>query len=165
MKLVNKMAAITVFAACICGTVRAGDANPIEMINEFGLIGCDSLIAETFEFALKSSDRLFSINAFDERANNSVYMDVTFGSPGYTIWQTAHFEKIGGYCYSTWRSMINEVGNCAGLLNKDKHFKYTNDSAGALWAKNKGGVQKIFIQAGDICNQIFVQSSKQKATR
>lgn len=165
MKPVNKIAAITVFAACICGTVHAGDANPIEMINKVGLVGCDSLIAETFEYALKSSDRLFSVNAFDERANNSVYMDVTFGGTGDTVWQTAHFEKIGGYCYSHSRTMIYEVGNCAGLLNKDKFFKYTDDSGGALWAKNKGGVQKVYIQAGNTCNQIYVQSNKQKATR
>lgn len=164
MKLV-KMATIAVFAACACGTAHAGEANPIKMANQVGFIGCDSLIAETFEHALKSSERRFSVDYFDETAKNSVDIYVTFGSTGDTVWQTAHFEKNGGYCYSVMRAMISEAGNCAGLLNKDQYFKYTDDSAGALWSKNKGGVNKLFIQSGNICNQIFAQSNKQKAAR
>jgi hypothetical protein len=156
------MATIGVFAACVYGTAHAGEANPIKMANAVGFIGCDSLIAETFKHAIKSSEARFSVDYFDGTAKNSVDVYVTFGSIGDTIWQTAHFEKNGGYCYSVERSMVSEVGNCADLLSKDQYFKYTEDSAGALWSKNKGGIKKIFIQSGNSCNQIYVESNKQK---
>lgn len=160
-----KMTAAAVFVTCFCGNVIAGDANPVEMARQVGFLGCDSLIAETFEQALKSSERRFSVNYFDETAKNSVDLYVTFGSPGDTVWQTAHFEKSGGNCYSVVRTMISEVGNCAGLLNKDEYFKYKTDSAGALWSENKGGVTKLFIQSGNACGQIFIKANKMKASR
>jgi hypothetical protein len=160
-----RIATAGIFAACLCGTAFAGDANPIEMANKVGFLGCDSLIAETFEHALKSSERRFSVDYFDETAKNSVDLIVTFGKTGDTVWQTAHFEKSGGYCFSTVRSMISEEGNCAGLLNKDQNFKYKDDSAGALWSENKGGVTKLFIQSGNACNQIFIKGNKQKIAR
>jgi hypothetical protein len=164
MKLI-KMATIGVFAACVYGTAHAGDATPIKMAHEVGFRGCDSLIAEAFNYAIKSSEARFAIDYFDETAKNSVNISVTFGSIDETNWQAAHFEKISGYCYSDERSMTSEVGNCADLLSKDQYFKYTDDSAGALWSKNKGGVKKIFIQSGNSCNQIFLKANKQKATR
>lgn len=160
-----KITTIGIFAACFCGVSIAGNANPIDMARQVGFVGCDALIAETFEHALKSQERRFSINYFDETASNSIDLYVTFGKTGDTVWQTAHFEKNGGYCYAVARGTISEEGNCAGLLNKDQHFKYVADSAGALWSKNKGGVQKLFIQSGNTCNQIFITSDKQKATR
>jgi len=61
--------------------------------------------------------------------------------------------------------MIAQEGNCAGMLNKDQDFKYKDDSAGALWSENKGGVIKLLIQSGNTCNQIFVRSNKQKITK
>ncbi|TXT23667.1 MAG: hypothetical protein FD134_1984 [Gallionellaceae bacterium] len=164
MKLL-RIATTGIFAASLYGTAFAGDANPIEMARQVGFVGCDSLIGSTFEQALKSSDRRFSVNYFDETAKTSIDLLVTFGKTGDTVWQTAHFEKNGGYCYSVVQSMIAEEGNCAGLLNKDQYFKYEDDSAGALWSKNKGGVTKLFIQSSNSCNQIFVQSDKQKIAK
>lgn len=160
-----RIATTGIFAACLCGTAFAGEANPIEMAHKVGFVGCDSLITNTFEHALKSSEKRFSVYYFDETAKNSVDILVTFGKTGDTVWQTAHFEKNGGYCYSVVRSMATEEGNCAGLLNKDQYFKYEDDSAGALWSKNKGGVTKLFIQSGNSCNQIFVKSDKQKIAK
>lgn len=164
MKLVQVASAV-MYVVCAYGTAYAGEANPVAMANQVGFLGCDSLIAETFEVALKSSERRFSVDYNDETVKNSVDLYVTFGSTGDTVWQTAHFEKNGGYCYSSVRSMISEVGNCAGLLNKDQYFKYTDDSGGALWSKNKGGVVKLYIQSGNACNMIFVQGNKQRAGR
>jgi hypothetical protein len=164
MKL-DKLTAIAAFSACVCVTAHAGEANPVSMANQAGFFGCDSLIAETFMQALKSSERRFSVDYFNETATNNVDLTVTFGSTGDTVLQSVHFQKSGGYCYSVGRSMISEVGNCAGLLNKDPNFKYTTDTAGALWSKNRGNVDKIFIQSGNACTQVFIQSDKQKASR
>lgn len=150
-------------AACLCGASIADEANPVDMARKAGFLGCDSLIVDTFELAMKASERRFSVNYFDETAKNSVDLYVTFGKTGDTVWQTVHFEKSGGYCYATKRSMIAAEGNCAGLLSKDQYFKYLDDSAGALWSQNKGGVNKIFIQSGSTCNQFFIASVKQKA--
>lgn len=164
MKLL-RIATTGIFAACLYGTAFAGEANPIEMARETGFVGCDALIAKTFEQALKSSERRFSVSYFDETAKNSVDLLVTFGKTNDTVWQTAHFDKSGGYCYSVVRSMIAQEGNCAGMLNKDQDFKYKDDSAGALWSENKGGVIKLLIQSGNTCNQIFVRSNKQKIAK
>lgn len=159
-----RMATTGVVAACLCGTSIASEANPIDMAREVGFVGCDALIANAFEHAMKSGERRFSVSYFKETTRNSVDLYATFGKTGDTVWQTAHFEKNAGVCYSIERIMISEEGNCAGFLNKDQYFKYVDDSAGALWSKNKGGVTKLFMQAGNTCNQIFLESHKQKAT-
>lgn len=164
MKLSQKIAH-TVLATAFMGSVNASEANPVEMAHKVGFLGCDSLISQQFEYALKSSERRFSVQYFDETVKSSVDIYVTFGSSGDTIFQTVHFEKSSGMCYSTGRSMISELGNCAGILNKDEYFKYKDESAGALWSENKGGIGKLFIQSGNACNQIFIQSKIVKATK
>jgi hypothetical protein len=107
MKLLRAITT-AIFAACFGGTALAGAADPVEMANKVGFVGCDSLIAKTFEHALRSSERRFSVDYFDETVKNSVDLYVTFGKTGDTVWQTAHFEKNGGYCYSVVQSMISE---------------------------------------------------------
>lgn len=160
-----KASSIVVIAVCLWSTANATDANPVAMVNEVGFLGCDAIVAETFEYAMRAQERRFSVDYFDENARSSVNITGTYGSTGDTIWQTAHFERRGEYCYSVVRALIFDVGNCAGLLSKDQNFKYTADSAGALWSKNKGGVNKIFIQSGNSCSQIFVNSNKKKITK
>jgi len=160
-----KITAAGAFVACLCGASIAGEANPIEMAHGVGFVGCDSLIAREFEHAMTAPQRRFQINYFNETARNSVDLLVTFGRTGDTVWQTVHFEKIGGYCYSAVRTMISEEGNCAGHLSKDQYFKYMYDSAGALWTENEGGVDKLFIQSGDTCNMIFARTNKEQADR
>lgn len=164
MKLL-KLATTTILATFISGTAIAEDANPAEMATTVGFVGCDTLILNTFEYAMKSLDRRLTIDYFRETANTNVDFTVTFGTTGDTVTQNVHFSKNGGYCYSTVRTIISEVGNCAAFLSKDEFFKYTNDSAGALWSKNNGGVGKLFIQSGNSCSQIYMSSSKAKATR
>jgi hypothetical protein len=158
-----RAAAAGLVATCFYGTSVAGEADPIDMARQVGFVGCESLITDTFKQAIKSDTKRFSINYFKEMTRNSIDLSVTFGKTGDTVWQTAHFEKNGGYCYSVVRSLISEVGNCAGLLNKDEYFKFVDESAGALWSENKGGIDKIFIQSGNACNMIFLNSSKVKA--
>lgn len=158
------IAVLVVFAGS--AAYADGNVNPANMANQVGFFGCNSLISRTFRLALNSpTDKKFTIDYFDETAKSSVGIYTTWGSTGDTIWQSAHFEKHGGYCYSQERSMISTVANCAGLLSGDSAFKYTTESAGALWSKNKGGVNKIFIQSGNACVQIFINSRKQKVVR
>jgi hypothetical protein len=158
-------ALIGLFLACVSSLAMAGAANPIQMANEVGFVGCDSAISDAFDHAMKSGERKFSINYFPETQRESIDFHVTFGKPNDTIFQTIHFEKRGGYCYATKRSMISDLGNCSGLLGKDEYFKYDDDAGGALWAKNKGGVTKLFIQSGNSCNLIFLADTKSKASR
>jgi hypothetical protein len=164
MKLL-KMAAATALVACFCGTALAEEANPVEMAQRAGFVGCDELILGTFDGAMKSSERRFSIDYFEETVKNNIDIVVTFGSTGDTVFKLAHFTKSGGYCYSSVRTLLSETANCGALLSKDKYFKYSNDSAGALWSKNQGGVDKLFIQSGNACNQIYIRSEKAVATR
>jgi len=152
-------------ATCFCGASLAAEADPVQMARSVGFVGCDSLIAETFDIALKSSDRRLSINYFNETAGHSIDLLATFGSVGDAVVQNAHFEQSGGFCYVTNRALVAEVGNCAGLLSKDAQFKYKNDSAGALWAENKGGVTKLLVQSGGTCNQIYAMDGKRKLAR
>lgn len=164
MKLL-KIATIVICIAFFCTASIAGEANPVKMAHEVGFVGCDSLINDIFEFALKAPERRFNISYFDGIAKNNVDLTVTFGSTGDTVLQSVHFKKTGGYCYSTEQDIIFKVANCAGLLNNDEYFKYEDDSAGALWAKNKGGINKLFIQSGNSCTQVYLTSKKQKATK
>lgn len=152
-----------VSAFCLGGLAMAGEADPVAMAHGVGFKGCDSLITDAFEFALKASERRFTINYFKETAKDSIDLAVTYGSPGDSVWKTAHFEKRNETCYSATRTMISNVGNCAGLLSKDKYFKYVDDAGGTIWAKNAGGVTKLFTQSGNVCIQIFQQSNKDRA--
>ena len=162
MKFVKKIITCITFTACFGGTSIAIAANPVEMAHKFGFSGCDSLIERSFDLAIKSQNSLFSIYYVDETSSDSIDIVATFGSPGDTVFQTIHFEKRGDSCYSVQRSLISGQWNCAGSLSKDENFKYTNDAAGALWSKNKGGVGKILIQSGDTCNEIYITSDIEK---
>ena len=162
MKFVKKLITCITFTACFGGTSIAIAANPVEMAHKYGFTGCDSLIEKSFDLAIKSQNSLFSIYYSDETASDSIGMVATWGSPGDTVFQTINFEKRGDSCYSWERSLISGQWSCAGSLSKDEYFKYTDDAAGALWSKNKGGVGKILIQSGDTCNEIYIKDDTEK---
>ncbi len=152
-----------VSAFCFCGLAMAGEANMVAMAHGVGFKGCDTLITDAFEYALKASDRRVTIDYFEETAKDSIGLTATYGSPGDSVWTTTHFVKRNGVCYSSIRTVLSEVGNCAGVLSKDKYFKYVADAGGTIWAKNAGGVTKLLTQSGNVCIQIYQRSKKDRA--
>ena len=158
--------AFGVLGSLLTGTIFAGTVDPVEMANKVGFTGCDSLISSSFEHAIKSGDKRISISYFPETAKNTVDLQATFGKPNDTVYQTIHFEKSGGSCFSYQRSMISEEGSCSGVIarNMDK-FKYVAESGGAIWTENAGGVDKLHIQAGNMCIIVFQISKKERASR
>lgn len=155
---------LALFLATLGTGAWGQQADPVKMANDVGFVGCDSLIASTFENVMDASERMFTINYMRDTADTNISLFVTFGKPGDTVWKSGSFHKADGQCYVQIRSMVNEVGNCAGILSKDEHFKYTDDSAGALWAQNSGGVKKILMQSGNSCTQIYSLGQRARAT-
>lgn len=167
MRIIRIVTMVTgVLGLLFSAVTYAGSADPVEMANKVGFTGCDSLIADSFEHALKSGDRRISIAYFPETAKNTVDLQATFGKPNDTVYQTIHFEKSGGVCYAFMRSMFSEDGSCAGVISKNAdRFKYIAESGGAIWTENAGGVDKIHFQAGNSCVIVFQRSNKARALR
>lgn len=136
--------------------------DPVTMANNVGFSSCNALIKEVFSNSTSAQERRTNIRYFPETVKDSVDIDMTYGSIGDTVIESVHFSKSGGYCYANATAIITQQGNCAGLLSQDNYFKYVADSAGVLWAKNKGGVLKMYTQTGNYCTQIFTLVSKEK---
>jgi len=134
----------------------------VKMANDVGFIKCNALIKDTFDNSISAKESRTNVRYFPEKSKDSIDIDITYGSVGDTIIQSVHFSQSGGYCYATSTSILTQEGSCAGLLNQDSHFKYVADSAGVLWAKNKGGILKMYTQTGSNCTQIFLMDSKTK---
>ncbi|MBJ3590528.1 hypothetical protein JGC56_05055 [Salmonella enterica subsp. enterica serovar Saintpaul] len=138
------------------------DADAVKMANNVGFTKCNALIKSTFDNANSAKERRVNIRYFPEKSKDDIDIDMTYGSTGDTVIQSVHFSQSGGYCYASSTAIITQEGNCAGILNRDNHFKYVADSAGVLWSKNKGGVLKMYTQTGNYCTQIFLLDNKAK---
>lgn len=139
----------------------SADVSPLKLAASAGFNGCNDLINQTFDYAQTAAQRLYLSEYFPETSSVAINLSVTFGKVGDTIFQTAQIAKAGGYCFSSLKTIFSSNDSCTALVLKDQNFKYTTDTAGAIWTKNTRGDTRVLIQAGSICTQIYSISMKQ----
>lgn len=155
-----------ILGSLLNGNALAGTADPVEMANEAGFTGCDSLISSSFENAIKAANKRISISYFPETARNTIDLQATFGESGDTVYKTINFVKSGRTCFAHVRAVMSEEGSCSGVMarNMDR-FKYVAENGGAIWTENARGVDKLHIQAGNRCIIVYQVSQKEPASR
>lgn len=157
----NARAIAALLVVMLSGAAHAGDADPVSMAHDVGFVECDKLIRSEFENAYKSANRRVSLNYFPETSAREITLTTSFGTVGDTVYNTIHFSKSGGACYSTSRSVIYLPGNCTKiLLTEDQNFKLEDTAGDAIWTKNAGGILMVMQQVGPLCAKIFHKGTK-----
>ncbi|GBG14251.1 uncharacterized protein NMK_1816 [Novimethylophilus kurashikiensis] len=137
----------------------AGDANPVDMAHQVGFTGCDNLITDTFEFALKANNRRVGTKFFDESKKTNLTIIASFGDPGDIVTTTASFHKSAGKCIVQREDILAEKGVCSDMLMRDKYFKFKDEIGGVVIAENAGGVEKRLMQVEDVCLQAYYRGN------
>lgn len=136
---------------------QAVEADPVQLANDAGFHGCDTLIRSQNVGAMSSDNRRVTTDFFKETVNDSITIHTMFGSPGDSLTTTQQYRRLGNTCYVSLQMRLEFAGINCDQMFADPNNKFIPEAkmADITVAKNAGGVNMFAKTIGGICSVIY----------